>query len=141
MLKIVNLIKKIHSDTIVIVDDYDNYYVYGRDCYIVYYLINLSIKRYKNSLFIRNKIDYINYLVDNLNKNKVNYIVVVKRFGYNVDVSNSFIDNNYSKYLNKGKLLYKRSNDIKYISSKLRLNIISNRDKIKRVKEIIGECM
>ena len=141
MLKIVNLIKKIHSDTIVIVDDYDNYYVYGRDCYIVYYLINLSIKRYKNSLFIRNKIDYINYLVDNLNKNKVNYIVVVKRFGYNVDVSNSFIDNNYSKYLNKGKLLYKRSNDIKYISGKLRLNIISNRDKIKRVKEIIGECM
>ena len=141
MLKIVNLIKKIHSDTIVIVDDYDNYYVYGRDCYIVYYLINLSIKRYKNSLFIRNKIDYINYLVDNLNKNKVNYIVVVKRFGYNVDVSNSFIDNNYSKYLNKGKLLYKRSNDIKYINSKLRLDVINNRDKIKRIKEIIGECM
>lgn len=141
MLKIVNLIKKIHSDTIVIVDDYDNYYVYGRDCYIVYYLINLSIKRYKNSLFIRNKIDYINYLVDNLNKNKVNYIVVVKRFGYNVDVSNSFIDNNYSKYLNKGKLLYKRSNDIKYINSKLRLDVINNRDKIKRIKELIGERM
>lgn len=141
MLKIVNLIKKIHSDTIVIFDDYDNYYVYGRDCYIVYYLINLSIKRYKNSLFIRNKIDYINYLVDNLNKNKVNYIVVVKRFGYNVDVSNSFIDNNYSKYLNKGKLLYKRSNDIKYINSKLRLDVINNRDKIKRIKELIGERM
>ena len=141
MLKIVNLIKKIHSDTIVIVDDYDNYYVYGRDCYIVYYLINLSIKRYKNSLFIRNKIDYINYLVDNLNKNKVNYIVVVKRFGYNVDVSNSFINNNYSKYLNKGKLLYKRSNDIKYINSKLRLDVINNRDKIKRIKELIGERM
>ena len=141
MLKIVNLIKKIHSDTIVIVDDYDNYYVYGRDCYIVYYLINLSIKRYKNSLFIRNQIDYINYLVDNLNKNKVNYIVVVKRFGYNVDVSNSFIDNNYSKYLNKGKLLYKRSNDIKYINSKLRLDVINNRDKIKRIKELIGERM
>ena len=141
MLKIVNLIKRIHSDTVVIVDDYDNYYVYGRDCYIVYYLINLSVKRYKNSLFIRNKIDYINYLVDNLNKNKVNYIVVVKRFGYNVDVSNSFIDNNYSKYLNKGKLLYKRSNDIKYINSKLRLDIINNRDKIKRIKELIGERM
>ena len=141
MLKIVNLIKKIHSDTIVIVDDYDNYYVYGRDCYIVYYLINLSVKRYKNSLFIRNKIDYINYLVDNLNKNKVNYIVVVKRFGYNVDVSNSFINNNYSKYLNKGKIKYKRIKDIKYISSKLRLDVINNRDKIKRIKEIIGECM
>lgn len=141
MLKIVNLIRKLHPDTVVIVDDYDNYYVYGGDCYIVYYLINLSIKRYKNSLFIRNKIDYINYLVDNLNKNRVNYMVVVKRFGYEVESSNSFIDNNYSKDLNKGKLLYKRGNDIKYIGSKLRLDIINNRDKIKRIKEIIGECM
>ena len=47
----------------------------------------------------------------------------------------------YSKYLNKGKIKYKRIKDIKYISSKLRLNIINNRDKIKRIKEIIGECM
>ena len=141
MLKIVNLIKRLHPNAIVIVDDYDNYYVYGRDCYIVYYLINLSIKRYKNNLFIKNKIDYINYLVDNLNENRVNYMVFVKRFGYDVESSNSFIDNNYSKYLNKGKLLYKRNNDIKYISSKLRLDIVNNRDKIKRIKEIIGECM
>jgi hypothetical protein len=141
MLKVVNLIREIHVDTIIIVDDYDNYYVYGSDCYIVYYLIDLSIKRYRNSLFIKNKIEYINYLIDKLNKNNVNYIVVVKRFGYNVDASNSFIDNNYSKYLNKGKIKYKRIKDIKYISSKLRLDIINNRDKIKRIKEIIGECM
>lgn len=44
--------KKIHLDTIVIVDDYKNYYIYD-DAYIISYLINLSMKKTKNNIYLK----------------------------------------------------------------------------------------
>ena len=41
MHKIVNLIRGLHPNTIIIVDDYQHYYLYDRDAYIVYYFLAL----------------------------------------------------------------------------------------------------
>ena len=83
MLKIVRLIRKIHSNTIIIVDDYECYYIYDNDTYIISYLTNLSIKMTENSMFVRNKINYLNYLLKILRNNSINCIVVSKIQGYN----------------------------------------------------------
>ena len=37
MLKTIGLIRKLHLDTIIIVDDYKDYYIYDDDVYIINY--------------------------------------------------------------------------------------------------------
>lgn len=137
MHKIVNLIRGLHPNTIIIVDDYQHYYLYDRDVYIVYYLLGLSIKKYKGNIFIRNNIEYLNYLISKLKENQVGYVVVVKRMGYNVSLEDDFINDNYLKYYNKGKLFYNRINQINTIKAKLKINIFDNREKIKKLKRIV----
>lgn len=137
MQKTVNLIRRLHSNTIIIVDDYRYYYIYDRDAYIVYYLLGLSIKKYKGNKFIRNNIKYLNFLISKLKENQVSYVVVIKRIGYNVDLECKFINNNYIRYYNKGKLLYKRINEINSIKAKLKLNVFDNIEKISEIKRIV----
>ena len=62
-------------DTVIIVDNYEDYYVYDNDVYIVSYLTNLSIKKSKNNIYLRNNINYLNYLIKILKDNNVNCIV------------------------------------------------------------------
>lgn len=137
MLKVVNLVRRLYDDTIIIIDNYDSYYIYGRDVYVVYYLLNLNIKGNGNFKFIKNNIDYINYLIDILNKNQVSYVVLVKRWGYNVDVEKCFKDNYYNKFCVKGKFVYKRSKENMKIRNKLKINILDNKEKIEKIKRLI----
>lgn len=137
MPKVVDLIRKIYPYTVIIVDDYQYYYIYDRDAYIVYYLLDLSIKKYKDNKFIRNKIEYLNFLISKLKENQISYVVVVKRMGYNVDLEYEFTNENYIRYYNKGKLLYKRTDEINSIKAKLKVNIFDNVEKIKRIKRIV----
>ena len=137
MYKIVNLIRQLYENTVIIVDDYDNYYIYDRDVYVVYYLTRFTIKKYKNTKFIKNNIDYLNYLIKILRDNNINYVVLVKRFGYNVDYEYSFNNNNYISYYKKGKLIYKRIKDIDNIRVKLKLNILDNKEKINEIKRLV----
>lgn len=137
MQKTVNLIRDLYPNTIIIVDDYQYYYIYDRDAYIVYYLLGLSIKKYKGNIFIRNNIEYLNFLISKLKENQVSYVVVVKRMGYNINLEYEFMNENYIRYYNKGKLLYKRTNEINGIKAKLKTNIFDNAEKIKRIKRIV----
>ena len=137
MYKIVNLIRQLYENTVIIVDDYDNYYIYDRDVYVVYYLTRFTIKKYKNTKFIKNNIDYLNYLIKILRDNNINYVVLVKRFGYNVDMISCFNNNNYISYYKKGKLIYKRIKDIDNIRVKLKLNILDNKEKINEIKRLV----
>ena len=137
MYKIVNLIRQLYENTVIIVDDYDNYYIYDRDVYVVYYLTRFTIKKYKNTKLIKNKIDYLNYLIKILRDKNINYVVLVKRFGYNVDMKSCFNNNNYISYYKKGKLIYKRIKDIDNIRVKLKLNILDNKEKINEIKRLV----
>ena len=66
--------RKLHPNTVLIIDNYDKYYVYDRDCYVIYQILNFDIKGKKN-LFIWNRIEYLPYLVKKLKeqKNKTKY--------------------------------------------------------------------
>lgn len=120
-----------------IIDDYQCYYVYDRDCYVVFYLSKLLIKG-KESKFIKNSINYLNYLVDILRKNHVDYFVLSKRQGYSIVESNFFSDNAYKKYYRKGKFVFSRLKEILFIRNKLRCKMLENQDSIKRIKEYIS---
>lgn len=124
-------------DTVIIVDNYEDYYVYDNDVYIVSYLTNLSVKKSKNNTYLRNNINYLNYLIKILRENNVNFIVVSKRHGYNVSYECIFDNNNYQKIMKKARLVYKRKNEIIKIKNKLKLNILNNKEKIRDVKELI----
>ena len=137
MFKVVKLIRPLYVDSIIIIDNYDSYYIYGRDVYIVYYLLNLSIKGSGEFKFIKNNIDYLNYLIAKLKEYQINYVVLVKRWGYNVDVEEIFNSNNYNKFYIKGKLVYKRIKDVMQIRNMLRVNILDNKDKIEKIKRLI----
>ena len=124
-------------DTVIIVDNYDDYYVYDNDVYIVSYLTNLSIKKSSNNIYLKNKIEYLNYLIKILKDNNVNCIVLLKRHGYNVSDECVFDDNSYQKFMKKGRLVYKRKKEIIKIKNKLKLNILNNENKIKVIKDLI----
>ena len=72
-------------------------------------------------------------MISKLKENQVSYVVVVKRMGYNVSLEDDFINDNYLKYYNKGKLFYNRINQINSIKAKLKINIFDNREKIKKI--------
>lgn len=137
MLKTVRLIKKIHLDAIIIVDNYKDYYVYDNDAYIVSYLTNLSVKKSENNIFIKNSINYLHYLIKILRDNNVNCIVVSRRHGYDVLYECVFDNNNYQKFMKKGRLVHKRKQEIIKIKSKLKLDILKNENKIKNIKDMI----
>ena len=137
MLKIVRLIRNIHSNTIIIVDDYECYYIYDNDTYIISYLTNLSIKMTENSMFVRNKINYLNYLLKILRNNSINCIVVSKIQGYNIEYECIFDNNNYQKFMKKGRLVYKRKKEIIKLMNRLKLDMLSNKNKINDIKDLI----
>ena len=136
MKKVVLLVRDLHPNSVLIVDDYTRYFVYDRDCYVVYYLCGFSIKGCKEK-FISDDISYLNYLVSKLKENHVDYMILVKRHGYNVEDSKQFLDNTYQKFYSKGKIVYKRQQEINYIKRKLSCKILEQEKKIKKVKEFI----
>lgn len=129
--------KKVHPDTVLIIDNYDCYTICSDDCYVVYYLCKFSIKGNKFKL-ISNKITYLNYLVGRLEENHVNFMVLIKRHGYNVESSTQFLDNTYDKFCSKGKLVYKREQKVTYIKRQLCCRILEHEGVIKRIKELIS---
>ncbi len=68
--------RKLHPNTVLIIDDYDKYYVYDKDCYVIYQILNFGIKGKKN-LFIWNRIEYLSYLVKKLKEQKIDYKVLL----------------------------------------------------------------
>ena len=141
MLNVIRLIRNLHSDTVIIVDDYKNYYIYDNDVFVVYYLLNFSIKKYNGNMFIRNDLNYLHYLISKLRENNINYIVVVKRCGYNVEQQVSFDNNNYKTFWLKGRLYHKRRKVINDIVSKLKIDVFKNRDKISLIRKMIDEIL
>ena len=138
MLKVVSIIRELHPDVVLIIDDYQNYYIYDRDVYIVFYLLNLTIKKYNGNVFIRNNINYLSYLVFKLNEFKISYMVLTKRFGYDVSQGKIYLNNHYQNFYVKGKLVYERTKEINKIYFKLKLNILENKNKISVIKELIS---
>lgn len=129
---------KLHPNTVLIIDDYDKYYVYDKDCYVIYQILNFDIKGRKN-LFIWNRIEYLSYLVKKLKEQKIDYKVLCKRHGYEIVDEGCFFDNQYSRFLKNGKLCYKRKQKINQIYHQFNYSLKRNPEKVMEgVKKIEG---
>ena len=89
-------IKEVHPEEVILVKMGNFFHVYGKDSYILSYLLGYKIKRIEGNICTAGFPDKTEAKVKAmLEKNKINYLVVDRRNGYEVD---EFINN---KNLNK----------------------------------------
>lgn len=130
--------RKLHPNTVLIIDDYDKYDVYDKDCYVIYQILNFDIKGKKN-LFIWNRIEYLSYLVKKLKEQKIDYKVLCKRHGYEIVDEDYFSDNQYRRCLKSGKFCYQRKQKIDQIYHQFNYSLKRNPEKVMEwVKKIEG---
>ena len=126
---VLKIVRKLHPNTVIIIDDYDKYYIYDKDCYIIYKIFNFDIHGKKN-IFITNRIKYLPYLLNKLNEEKIDYKVLCKRHGYEIVDEGCFSDNRYSSFLKNGKFCYKRKQKINQIYHQLNYLLKNNPEKV-----------
>lgn len=97
ILNIVENVKKIHKEYIVLVKIGTFYYCYGRDSYIISYLFNYKINILKNNIyscaFSQNAIHKVTAKLEN---SKINYLILDRRNNYQLD--EKFNNKNLNKY-------------------------------------------
>lgn len=139
----IKIMKEIHPKTIIFVQIGVFYHVYGKDVYILSYLLGYQIKTVENSYntcgLPKNG---INKVLKVLEDNCIDYIVVIKSQNYEVETEMKFKGKN--KYLE----IYEKA--YKYISVKNRINAIHNylieninstniKNKIQKIEEVLLE--
>ena len=129
IINIVKNVKEVHKEYVVLVKVGNFYNCYGRDSYVISYLLGYKINILDNNIYNSSfpKSAYSKVL-SILEKNKINYIVLDKRNNYDVEEE----DNN--KNLNKYKEFYEKAK--KEIAKKMRIEkiykylLMSNDEKI-----------
>lgn len=112
-------IKEVHPEEIVLVKMGNFFHVYGKDSYIISYLLGYKIRRIEGNICTTGFPDKTEAKVKAmLEKNKINYLVVDRRNGYEVD---EFSNN---KNLNKYNIKFKNAKD--YIETKSKIEKIYN---------------
>ncbi len=136
---IVQNVKEIHKDHVVLVKVGTFYNCYGRDSYILSYLFGYKIILTKDGMYnCAFPESSLNKVIAKLEENKINYIILDKRNNYDVDNKENYKDlNNYLSIYEKAK---------KKISIKLRVEKIyqyllfcNNEKTIFEVEKVINE--
>ena len=102
IVNIVKKVKQIHKEYVVLVKVGNFYNCYGRDTYIISYLLNYKIRILEDNMYTcAFPKSALNKVLFRLEDNKINYIILDRRNSYNVDEK----DNN--KNLNRYNEIYK----------------------------------
>ncbi len=119
IINIVKNVKEIHKEYVILVRVGNFFNCYGRDSYIISYLLNYKINILADNVYNCSfpKSAY-NKVISRLEENKINYIILDKRNNYDVDEK---CDN---KNLNKYNYIYQKAK--KNISTKMRIEKIYN---------------
>ena len=137
---ILETIRNVHKDTVIIVKIGNFYNVFGQDAYILSYLFGYKLNRiYNDIITIGFPKESINKVMAKLEQKKINYLVVNKSNNYEVD--EKCINNNLNTY--KKVLIDAKS----YINAKLRVENINkyllknldNKQLIEEIEKIINE--
>ena len=127
---ILNIIRNIHKNSVIIITDYNKFRIYNEDSYICNYIFKYDLHYLKYYKFIINKIEYLNYVKYHLKKLNINYIILDKYDGYNLIDKYITNDNNYLSYLNKSKIYHKRMkiiNKIRRLKNENKINLIKEK--------------
>lgn len=105
IINIVRNVKDIHKEYVILVRVGNFYNCYGRDSYIISYLLGYKINILDNNIYNSSfpKSAY-NKVLSILERNKVNYIVLDKRNNYDVEEKEDNRNiNNYNKVYEKAR--------------------------------------
>lgn len=136
MKNMVETIKFIHKEDLVLFKVGTFYTAYGKDAYILNYLFNYKLNKIQDTYSSAFPIPNLGKVTAILEKNKINYLVVDKRNNYDVEQEcNNKNLNNYKKILDlaKNKVRYIRriENIIEYLKE--------NEEMIEEVEKFISE--
>lgn len=105
ILTIVKKVKEIHPDYVTIVNIGKFYYTYGKDSYIVSYLLGYKLNMYEDVSRCGFTDNSINKVMAKLEQNKINYLLLDRKNNYDVDKK---FDN---KNLNSYDKIFKKAKD------------------------------
>lgn len=140
----VSTIKRIHPDSIVLVEIGKFYYAYGKDAYVLSYIFNYKLvptneKNVYSSAFPKQSYAKV---IATLENKKINYIVTDRRNNYDViDKCDNKNLNTYNKWYENAKQYI----NVKYRANRIYDYIIKNyeavniKEKLRKMEEIISE--
>ena len=142
IVNIVQNVKEIHPEYVVIIGVGKFYYTYGKDSYIISYLLNYKLGTFQNISRCGFSNNSIKMVMAKLEQNKINYLILDRRNNYNVDekYDNKNL-NNYAKIFKKAKKTIGIKKRIENINEYLYSNINNeNINKIlNKMEKIINE--
>lgn len=132
----VETIKLIHKEDLILVKIGTFYTAFGKDAYILNYLFNYKLNKVKGEYSSAFPISSLSRVTAILEKNKINYIIVDRRNNYDVEQeSNNKNLNKYNKFLEDAKEKVKFSRRIDAIVEFLK----ENKEFIEDVEKILYE--
>lgn len=136
IINMIETIKLIHKEDIVLVKIGTFYTAYGKDAYIINYLFNYKLNKTQDVYSSAFPISSLGKVTAILENNKINYIVVDKRNNYDVEQqSNNKNLNNYNKFLKLAKEKVNKNKRIEQIIEYLK----EDEEIIEEVEKLIYE--
>lgn len=103
-MNMIKTIKEVHKEDIVILKIGKFYNVYGKDAYIITYLLGYKLNKISGIYSCAFPLNSLNKVMAKLEQRKINYIVIDKRNSYDVEKSSNNKNlNTYVKTLEKAK--------------------------------------
>lgn len=138
---IIKEVKNIHKHELVIVKIGNFYHCYGKDAYIISYLLGYKLTKTKDDYYMCGfPIKSITRVENMLERRKVNCMILDRKNNYDIDVFKNYKNlNTYQTIYEKAKSYIKTRNSIEEIYKEL-INSINAKDineKIKNIKNIL----
>lgn len=136
IINMIETIKLIHKEDIVLVKVGTFYTAYGKDAYILNYLFNYKLNKTQDIYSSAFPISSLSKVSAIFEKNKINYIVVDRRNNYDVEQQSDNKNlNNYNKFLERAKEKVNYTRRIEQVIEFLQ----ENKEVIEDVEKIIYE--
>lgn len=136
IINMIETIKLIHKEDIVLVKIGTFYTAYGKDAYIINYLFNYKLNKTQDIYSSSFPLPSLGKVTAILESHKINYVVVDKRNNYDVEQqSNNKKLNNYSKFLKLAKEKVNKNKRIEQIIECLK----EDEEIIEEVEKLIYE--
>jgi len=135
---VIQTIKKIYPNSVILVKVGMFYNVYGRDSYILSYLFGYQLKQFQDTYMCGFPSESISKVMAKLENKKINYLIVDRRNNYDVDekIENGNL-NEYEKNFEKAKEYIKSKKHVEKIYKYLLQNL-NNRNLINNIEKVIA---
>lgn len=140
IINIVKNVKEIHNKYVVLVKVGNFYYCYGRDSYIISYLLNYKINILKDYTYSCSfPQSAINKVMSMLENNKINYVILDRRNNYEIiEKSDNRNLNKYDKIYEIGRKEKAKKMRVEKIYSYL-LENSNDTEFIDKIEKVINE--